>query len=597
MEVALPRFGTALPSSVAEFLENPVTVERNQGAGMGTSIRLSGVALGLLALAACGGEGPEEADLVLRGGTIVTVDEANPEVQALAARDGRIVALGSDADVEGFIGPSTEVVDLGGALAIPGLIEGHAHYMGVGRSTLQLNLMDVANWDEVVEMVAAAVAEAEPGELITGRGWHQEKWDRRPEPNVDGLPYHTSLSAVSPDNPVILTHASGHATFANARAMELSGITASTADPDGGEIVRAPSGEPIGAFRETASGLLGPARANASEPDPRRVALLAQEEAFSKGITSFHDAGSGWSTVDLWKSMVDDGDLKIRLYAMIRANPASLAENLEAYRMVGYGDDRLTVRAIKVSIDGALGSHGAWLLEPYDDLPSSSGLNTTPLEDVVETARLAMEHGYQFNVHAIGDRGNRETLDIFEEAYASAGEGDYRWRIEHAQHLHPDDIPRFGELGVIASMQGVHATSDGPWIEAKLGEQRSREGAYVWRKLMDTGAVVMNGTDAPVEDVDPIASYYSTVSRRMAGGEVLFAEQRMTRMEALRSYTINAAYGAFEEDLKGTLAVGKVADVTVLSQDILTIDEDRIPDTDVLYTIVGGEIVYEGAGR
>jgi predicted amidohydrolase YtcJ len=208
-----------------------------------------------------------------------------------------------------------------------------------------------------------------------------------------------------------------------------------------------------------------------------------------------------------------------------------------------------------------------------------------------------MEHGYQFNVHAIGDRGNRETLDIFEEAYASAGEGDYRWRIEHAQHLHPDDIPRFGELGVIASMQGVHATSDGPWIEAKLGEQRSREGAYVWRKLMDTGAVVMNGTDAPVEDVDPIASYYSTVSRRMAGGEVLFAEQRMTRMEALRSYTINAAYGAFEEDLKGTLAVGKVADVTVLSQDILTIDEDRIPDTDVLYTIVGGEIVYEGAGR
>jgi predicted amidohydrolase YtcJ len=551
----------------------------------------------LLAFAACAGETADPADLVLRGGTIVTVDDANREVQALAARDGRIVALGSDAEVEAFIGPSTEVIDLDGAMAMPGFIEGHAHYMGVGRSTLQLNLMEVANWDEIVRMVGEAAAEADPGELITGRGWHQEKWDRRPEPNVDGLPYHESLSAVSPDNPVLLTHASGHATFANAKAMELSEITASTADPEGGEIVRDPSGNPIGAFRETASGLLGAARANASEPDPRRVALLAQEEAFSKGITSFHDAGSGWGTVDLWKSMVDGGDLKIRIYSMIRANPASLAENLAAYRVVGYGDDRLTVRAIKVSIDGALGSHGAWLLEPYEDLPTSSGLNTTPLEDVIETARLAMEHDYQFNVHAIGDRGNRETLDIFEEAYGAAGEGDYRWRIEHAQHLHPDDIPRFGGLGVIASMQGVHATSDGPWIEAKLGAQRSEGGAYVWQKLMDTGAVVMNGTDAPVEDVDPLASYYATVSRRMATGDVLYPDQRMDRIEALRSYTINGAYGAFEEELKGTLEVGKLADVTVLSQNLLTVDEARLPATEVIYTIVGGEVVYSGAGR
>jgi predicted amidohydrolase YtcJ len=295
--------------------------------------------------------------------------------------------------------------------------------------------------------------------------------------------------------------------------------------------------------------------------------------------------------------MVDAGELKIRLYSMIRASPESLAENLDAYRVVGYGDNRLTVRAIKVTIDGALGSHGAWLLEPYDDLPSSAGLNTTPIEDVVETARLAMEHDYQFNVHAIGDRGNRETLDIFEAAYEQAGPGDYRWRIEHAQHLHPDDIPRFGELGVIASMQGVHATSDGPWIVAKLGEQRAREGAYVWKSLIESGAVVMNGTDAPVEDVDPIASYYSTVSRRMANGEVLYPEQRLDRMEALRTYTINNAYGAFEEDLKGSLEVGKLADVTVLSQDILTIDEMAIPDTEVLYTIVGGEIVYDGNSR
>jgi predicted amidohydrolase YtcJ len=563
---------------------------------MSSTMRQMGVAFLLLVVSACGGAGGDAAELVLRNGKIVTLDDGRPEAQALAARDGRIVAIGSDADVEALIGADTRVIDLGGRLAIPGFIEGHAHYTGVGLSTLQLNLMDVANWDEVVSMVAAAVAEAQPGELITGRGWHQEKWDRRPEPSVDGLPYHESLSAVSPDNPVLLTHASGHATFANARAMELAGITAATPDPDGGEIVRDPSGNPIGAFRETASGLLGPARANASDPDPRRVTLLAQEEAFSKGITSFHDAGTGWSNVDLWKSMIDDGELKIRIYAMIRASPSSLAENLDAYRTIGYGD-RLTVRSIKVSIDGALGSHGAWLLEPYDDLPTSSGLNTTPLEDVVETARLAMEHGYQFNVHAIGDRGNRETLDIFEEAYNAAGPGDYRWRVEHAQHLHPDDIPRFGQLGVIASMQGVHATSDGPWIAAKLGAQRSEEGAYVWQSLMRSGAVVMNGTDAPVEDVDPIASWYSTVSRMMANGERLYPEQRMSREEALRSYTINAAYGAFEEDIKGTLEVGKLADITVLTQDIMTIDEDRIPETGVAYTIVGGEVVYAGAGR
>ena len=535
------------------------------------------------------------ADLVLLGGTIVTVQEGGPDgATALAARDGRIVAVGSDEEVRGLVGPDTEVMDLDGALAIPGLIEGHAHYMRVGQSRLELDLTTVANWDAAVTMVEAAVRDAEPGQLILGRGWHQEKWDQRPEPNVDGLPYHRSLSAVSPDNPVILTHASGHATYANARAMELAGIDASSPDPDGGEIVRDPAGNPIGAFRETASALLAPAREGSIAPDPRRVALLAQEEAFSKGITSFHDAGAGWSTVDLWKEMVDEGILKIRIYSMIRASPESLAEHLGDYRVIGYGDDRLTVRAIKVSIDGALGSHGAWLLEPYEDLPSSAGFNTTPLPDVVETARLAMQHDYQFNVHAIGDRGNRETLDIFEEAYAAAGTGDYRWRIEHAQHLDPQDVPRFGEIGVIASMQGVHATSDGPWIEQKLGMRRSEQGAYVWRRLLDSGATIMNGTDAPVEDVDPIASYYSTVSRRMANGGTLFPDQRMTRMEALRSYTINAAFGAFEEDLKGTLEVGKLADVTVLSQDILTIAEELIPETAVVATIVGGEIVYRG---
>jgi predicted amidohydrolase YtcJ len=566
---------------------------------MTSSVRLRFmIASVLLGGSACGpGSSATDADLVLLNGNIITVDVAGTEVHALASKAGRIVALGSEADIESFIGPGTEVINLEGRTAIPGFIEGHAHYMRLGETKLELNLVDLSSWDDVVALVESAVAEAEPGQVISGSGWHQEKWSVRPDPNVNGMPFHDALSAISPDNPVLLGHSSGHATFANARAMEIARVTGATPDPEGGEIVRGPDGSPTGAFRETASRLLRPAADGAPDPEPRRVALLAQEEAFSKGITSFQDAGAGFATTDLWKGMVDDGSLKIRLYSMIRASPANLAENLESYRIIGYGDEQLTIRAIKVSIDGALGSHGAWLLAPYVDNPSTSGLNTTPLEDVEETARLAMEHGYQFNVHAIGDRGNRETLDIFEAAYESAGPGDHRWRIEHAQHLHPDDIPRFGALGVIASMQGVHATSDAPWVEPKLGYQRAEEGAYVWQKLMQSGATIMNGTDAPVEDVSPISSYYSTVSRMPSTGKVFFPDQRMSRMEALRSYTINAAYGAFEEDLKGSLEVGKLADITVLSQDIMTIAEARIPETEVVYTIVGGEVVYTRGGQ
>ena len=538
------------------------------------------------------------ADLVLRNGNIVTVDDDNPSAQAIAVRDGHIVAVGSDADIDKYVGARTEVIDLDGKTAIPGFIEGHAHFTGVGMSTLQLNLMEVTNWDEIVAMVEAAVADAEPGQLIQGRGWHQEKWDRVPEPNVDGLPFHQTLSAVSPDNPVVLRHASGHATYANAKAMEMSGIDASTGDPTGGEIVRDTDGNPIGAFRETAARLLGPASSGAAPPDPRRVVKLAQDEAIRKGITSFQDAGSSFETIDTFREMAEDGSLKIRLWVMIRASVAELTEKLDDYRMIGVGDDRLTVRAIKMTIDGALGSHGAWLLEPYDDLPESSGLNTSDLENVAATAELAIAHGFQFAVHAIGDRGNRETLDMFQWAFENnPDKSDLRWRVEHAQHLDPEDIPRFGDMQVIASMQGVHATSDGPWIEERLGADRVEWGAYVWQDLMDAGAIIANGTDAPVEDVDPIASYYSTVSRRMNNGLVLNAEQRMSRMEALKSYTINNAFAGFQEDIKGSLTVGKLGDITVLDRDILTVDEDDIPNIEIVYTIIGGEVMYSSGSN
>jgi predicted amidohydrolase YtcJ len=550
--------------------------------------------LGLL-WGGCSGAPEDAATLVLLNGKVVTVDEDIPDGEAIALQGDRIFRIGGTAEIEPLIGRNTQVIDLHGQLAIPGIIDSHAHFMGIGQAQLQLNLMDVANWDQIVEMVVAAVEEAEPGTLIRGRGWHQEKWDRTPSPNVDGLPLHHSLSAVSPNNPVILTHASGHAVYANARAMEMAGIDRNTRAPSGGEIVRDAQGNPIGVFRETASELLGPAYEGAVAPDPRRVAQLAAEEVLSKGITTLHDAGVDFGTVDLYKDMMDDRALGVRLYVMLSASNDDLRERLEDYRLIGYGGNHLTVRSIKRLIDGALGPHGAWLLEPYEDLPSSTGLNTTSVEVIEETARIAAEHGFQLNVHAIGDRANREVLDIYQRTFEAYPEkSDFRWRDEHTQHLNPDDIPRFGELGVIAAMQGIHCTSDAPYVLERLGEKRAEEGAYVWEKLLQTGAVISNGTDAPVEDVDPIPSYYASVSRRLKDGSVFFPDQRMSRMEALRSYTINGAFAAFEEDIKGSLTPGKLADITVLSKDILTIPEEEIPTAEVVYTIVGGEVKYTG---
>ena len=545
------------------------------------------------------------ADLVLRGGKIVTVDANYPEAEAIAVKGDTILAVGSNEEIDAFIGSATNVIDLDGKLAIPGFIEGHGHYLGLGRAKMILDLTTAKNWDEIVAMVARAVETAEQGEWIRGRGWHQEKWDTVPEGAVEGTPTHHSLSTVSPDNPVYLTHASGHASFVNELALLLGGVSPETPDPAGGEILHDARGEPTGMLRETAQRLVGRALAESrqnmsdeeQEAEMRTMAALAAEEALSKGITSFHDAGTGFSTIDFYKRLADEGNLPVRIYAMIRAGNESLARNLADNFVLGYGNDHLTVRSIKVSIDGALGSHGAWLLAPYEDMPGSAGLNTTAVDDVVQTAELAVLHGFQLNVHAIGDRANREVLDIYEDAYnTNPGDDDRRWRIEHSQHLSLDDIPRFAALGVIASMQGIHCTSDAPWVYKRLGARRAEEGAYVWQKLWLSGAIVTNGPDAPVEDIDPIASYYATVSRKLNDGSVFFPDQRLSREQALQSYTLNNAIAAFEEDIKGSLTVGKLADITVLSRDILTIDEEEIPFTEVLYTIVGGEVLFEKSG-
>jgi len=545
----------------------------------------------------------EPATLVIQNGRIVTVDEAKPEVRAMAIRGEAVAALGTEADIRPFVGPSTRVIDLRGALAIPGIIESHGHFQGIGQAKLGLELMPTTSWDEIVAMVAEAVRRAKPGEWIVGRGWHQEKWTKRPEPHVEGFPTHASLDRVSPENPVVLTHASGHATFANAKAMALAGVTKATPNPPGGEILKDAAGDPTGLFRETASGLLGRAERAAREKmtpaeleaEARRIIQLAADECLKKGVTSFHDAGVSFRTVDLYKQIAQEGRLGVRLYVMVREGNASLAANLARYRTVGFAGNRVTLRTIKVSIDGALGPRGAWLLEPYADLPTSTGLNTTPMDAARETARLALQHGYQLAIHAIGDRANRELLNLYEAAFKGVPDAaSLRWRDEHAQHLSLADIPRFAALGVIPAMQGVHCTSDAPYVLARLGPRRAEEGAYVWQKLMKTGAVISNGTDAPVEDVNPIESYYSTVTRRLKDGSVFFGDQKMTRTEALRSYTINGAYAAFEEGIKGSLAPGKLADVTVLSKDILTVPDEEIRSARVLYTIVGGKVLYEG---
>ncbi len=553
--------------------------------------------------AACG-HGPAPADLVLLHGKVVTVDSARPEAQAIAVRDGHIVAVGSDEEIEPYAGPSTRTIDLAGHLAVPGFIDSHAHFMAMGEALTELDLMHAHTWSEIVDSVRAEAAGRKPGEWIVGQGWHQEKWDRPFSPDVEGFPTRAALDAAAPENPVLLVHASGHAVIANGAALRAAGIGARTPSPSGGEIVRDASGRATGVLLDNAEGLveaaLDSARARRSpeqvRSDREHEVALAAHDALSKGITSLQDQGESLATIDFLKGLADQGKLPLRLYVLVsqaeatRANEAALA----AHRMVDYADGHLTVRAIgEVTSDGALGSHSAWFLEPYADEPGNTGLNVTPMGRIAEIGRIALKEDLQVSVHAIGDRANRETLDTFASLFDSIGGGAaLRWRIEHAQHLSPADIPRFAKLGVIASMQGIHACSDGPYVVKRLGEKRAREGAYAWRKLWDTGAIVTNGTDAPVEDVDPRPSFACSVSRKLADGSLFFPEEKLTRAEALRSYTLNGAYAAFEENEKGSITPGKYADITVFGRDLMTEPSDSIASTPVLYTIVGGRIEY-----
>jgi predicted amidohydrolase YtcJ len=537
------------------------------------------------------------AEKVLTGGPISTLSTSAPEVRALAITDGRITAIGSEAEIAKWIGADTEVIALEGRRVVPGFIEGHGHFLGVGEARMQLDLRTATSWEDVVAQVASATQRIPEGTLIRGRGWHQEKWERTPPGAVEGLPVHTSLSAVSPMHPVLLRHASGHMVFANQKAMDLCGLSSETPDPSGGTVVRDSEGNPTGALRESAAGLVAGAEARARPIPLKDKAEQAMDECLAKGVTSFQIAGTSLRRASAFKAMALAGELRVRLWVMLNEPVEVLARAMPEARVVGVGDHHLTVAAIKRTIDGALGSHGAWLLEPYTDLPDTHGLRLLSPEQMEAVANLALKHDLQLCVHAIGDRGNREVLDVYQRAFSSLQGGeapgaDRRWRIEHAQHLHPDDLPRFARMGVIASMQAIHCVSDGPWVPSRMGPERSASGAYRAMDLMRSGAVVLQGTDAPVEDVDPLANFRAAVTRRMNNGEVFEPGQRMTREQALRAATLNAAYAAFEDDVKGSLEPGKLADMVVLSHDILTIPAEELGEARVELTLVGGEVRY-----
>lgn len=550
----------------------------------------------------CGSHDP--ADLVIHGGKIYLGNDANQIAEAVAVNDDTITFVGSAEEAEKFIGSDTKVIDLKGKIMTPGFIEGHGHLMGVGFNELDLDLSQVKSYDELIDRVREAVSKASPGEWILGRGWHQDKWTVKPDEMVKGFPVHKKISEVSPDNPVFLRHASGHAAIANAKAMEVAGVNQLSIEKhrseegEGGEVIRDALGNPTGLFNERAMELID----EHIPPDTReregRALDLAIKACQRNGITSFHDAGASREDMELFHQFKKNGKLGVRLYVMVTGRDRDLV-----YEWLRKGPEidpahLLTIRSIKLNCDGALGSRGAWLLEPYTDRPDFSGMATLSMDTVMKTAREALRHGFQVCSHAIGDRANREILDRYETAFKEnpGRSRDHRFRIEHAQHLHPNDIPRFAKLGVIPAMQAIHMSSDRPWAIERLGEKRIKDGAYVWQDLLKSGARIVNGTDAPVEPLNPIPSFYASVTRKTLQGSPeggYESQQKMTREQALRSYTLDAAFGSFDEKNRGSIETGKLADFTVFTRDLMTIPEEEILQTEVSMTILGGKVVFE----
>jgi len=536
----------------------------------------------------------ETADIVFENGNIYTASDAQPHAEAIAVKGGRIVFVGSNADAKKFEGAGVRVVDLKGHTVLPGMTDAHYHLIGVGFREMTLNLEGTASLEDFLTKVKARVDQAKPGEWVTGRGWIETFW----KPPV--FPTRQDLDRVSPANPVFLRRADGHGAVANSAALKIAGIDRNTPSPFGGEISKDKSGEPNGMLLDNAQALVTKHIPAPTAEDTERAVLLGVERSIRLGWCEIQDPGGSYDDVALYKKLYQEGKIKLRIYKAVYGPTKDSARLLKEGTSVGNFDNRFTLRTIKVVFDGALGSRGAALLEPYSDKPDTSGFLTQKPEELLPMFEEALRRGIQVQTHAIGDRANRIILDLYEQAFKAVPPDQRkipnpRWRVEHAQIVNPTDLPRFAKLGVIPSMQPSHAIGDLHFATARLGIKRL-EGAYAWQSFIKSGVIVPGGSDAPVERGEPMIEFYAAVARKdMKGfsGEGWHPEERVSREQALKMFTLWPAMAAFEEKIKGSIEVGKLADLTVLSADILKIPEMDILKTECLMTVIGGEIVYE----
>ena len=549
------------------------------------------LSLALIAALAPATASAQHADVIITNARVYTSDAARPRAEAVAVRGDRIVFVGSAYEAALLRGPATRVFDVAGKTVIPGMIDSHGHLTGLGAALRTVDVVATKSLDEIVERVSFRAAQVPVGSWVIGRGWDQNDWgDTR-------FPSHNKLSTAVPNHPVALTRIDGHALFANARAMQIAGITKETPDPVGGRIIRDPNGEATGVFIDNAMSLIRRAIPNETRAETREGIKLAMRQMNRFGLTSMHDAGAGCDNIRLYEEMARANELTARNYVMIAGGSNTCLDEMFKLGPRDNVDGRhfVAVRAIKLSADGALGSRGAKLIEPYSDEPTQSGLELIPPQRIKDVAVRALQNGFQLNVHAIGDGANRSALDAFEAALREVPKPNHRFRIEHAQILHPNEIPRVTRLGVIPSMQAVHQTSDMYWAENRVGSTRIL-GAYAWRSLLDQGVIIAGGSDFPVESADPLQSFHAAVTREDANGWPTGGwqpQQKMTRTEALYHLTIWPAYASFQEQLVGSITVGKLADIVVLSKDIMTVPDHEILSTRVDLTIVGGKVVYE----
>jgi predicted amidohydrolase YtcJ len=513
----------------------------------------------------------------------------------LTASDAELIRNGtiimSNGRVE-WVGPTSEaplegavVIDVGGAMILPGLVDAHAHLPGLGEALETVSLVSSRSYEEVIERIARQAAALPAGHWVLGRGWDQNNWPGQEFPTKE------ALDRAIPDHPVAVRRIDGHALLVNSAAMELAGIERSTPDPEGGEIIRDANGEPTGVLIDNAMNLVTRQLATVDREDRKRRLALATETAARYGLTEVHDAGVSDLDIDLFLELQNERRLPIRVYAMLTDDTSLLERWYQRGPLLD--QERVTVRAIKLYADGALGSRGAALHQPYSDAPDQTGLLVTPPAHIENVARGARAHGFQVGTHAIGDRGTTVVIEAYEKAGVEARD---RYRIEHLQTVRLSELPRIAEMGVIASMQPTHATSDMPWAEARLGERI--EGAYVWRSVLDQGIPLAFGSDFPVEVVNPFAGLYAAVTRQDLDGHPpggWYPNEAVSIREAIHGFTGGAAFAAFAEGERGRLEPGMQADLVVIDRNLLEIDPREIPDTRVLYTVSGGRIVYSGA--